>query len=235
MQCVILAGGLGTRMWPDARAVPKTMLPVAGRPFADWQLDWLADAGVTSVVYCIGYLGDQIRDHVGNGSAHGLEVQYVDEGDRLRGTGGALRLAADAGALHDRFLVLYGDSWLEVDPAAVLAAAERSGRPALMTVYENDGRFDVSNVVYAGDRVVRYEKGLEPVPDEMRWIDYGLSAFERSLIAERVPADATADLAPLCSQLATEGLLAAYLATERFYEIGSPAGLEEAEQRLKRR
>ena len=94
MQCVILAGGLGTRMWPEARTIPKTLLPVAGTPFATWQLSWLARSGIDSVVYCVGYLGQMIRDHVGDGAAWGLSVRYVDEGDaspRYRG-GAAARL-----------------------------------------------------------------------------------------------------------------------------------------------
>lgn len=232
MQCVILAGGLGTRMWPTARTVPKTLLPVAGHPFAHWQLTWLADAGCSSVVYCIGFLGEQVRDVVGDGSSWGLSVDYVDEGEELRGTAGALALAASAGVLDDRFLVLYGDSLLQVDPAAVFASAERSPLPALMTVFENNGRWDDSNVVYADGLVLRYEKGLDPVPPGMRWIDYGLSVLDRDLVEGRVPGDHPSDLAPLCRELAASRQLAGFLATERFYEIGSPAGLAEAERLL---
>lgn len=228
MQCVILAGGLGTRMWPHARTVPKTLLPVAGRPFASWQLEWLAGAGVTSVVYCIAYLGEQIREYVGDGSAWGLEVEYVDEGEELRGTAGAIRLAADAGVLEPRFLVLYGDSWLQIDPAAVHRHSEDVGLPALMTVFENEGRWDTSNVVYADGLVTRYEKGLDPIPPEMRWIDYGLQVLTRDLVLERVEAGGVSDLAPLFTELASEGQLAAFEATARFYEIGSPDGLAEA-------
>jgi NDP-sugar pyrophosphorylase family protein len=227
MQCVILAGGLGTRMWPRAQTIPKTLLPVAGRPFADWQLGWLSDAGVTSVVYCVGYLGEQVRDHVGDGSAWGLEVGYVDEGRELRGTGGALRLSHDEGALAERFLVLYGDSWLQVDPAEVYAAAGRSGLPALMTVYENNGLYDTSNVEFAEGRVVRYEKGLDPIPESMRWIDYGLSVLSRELVESRIPPDTVHDLAALFADLAHESNLAGYEAADRFYEIGSPSGLAE--------
>jgi NDP-sugar pyrophosphorylase family protein len=235
VQCVILAGGLGTRMWPDARLVPKTLLPVAGRSFADWQLGWLADAGVTSVVYCIGFLGDQIRAHVGDGSRWGLSVSYVDEGSDLRGTAGALALAAQQDVLDPRFLVLYGDSWLQIDPAAVMRASEESGRPALMTVFENLGSWDTSNVVYAGGSVLRYEKGLAPVPPEMRWIDYGLSVFTRDLIEQRVPVGAPSDLAVLCSALARSGELAGFEARHRFHEIGSPAGLGELDLLLRAR
>ena len=150
MQCVILAGGLGTRMWPETRTVPKILLPVAGKPFTSWQLSWLSRSGIGSVVYCLGHLGSQVRDYVGDGSAWDVQVRYVDEGDQLRGTAGALRLACDEGALADDFLVLYGDSWLQIDPARVLRAARERCEPAVMTVYRNDGRWDASNVVLAG-------------------------------------------------------------------------------------
>ncbi len=229
MQCVILAGGLGTRMLPETRTIPKTLLPVAGKPFATYQLAWLAKAGIDSVVYCVGHLGLQIRAHVGDGSAWGLSVRYVDEGEQLRGTAGALRLACDEDALDEDFLVLYGDSWLQVDPAAVLRTARERSEPALMTVFRNDGRWDGSNVVLADDRVTCYQKGLTPPPPEMRWIDYGLLALRRPVIAHRVPASTPQDLALLCSALAAEGLLAGLEVLERFYEIGSMSGRNELE------
>lgn len=235
MQCVILAGGLGTRMWPDARSIPKTLLPVAGRPFADWQLTWLADSGVTSVVYCIGFLGEQIREYVGDGSRWGLAVAYVDEGDELLGTAGALALAARQEALHARFLVLYGDSWLQIDPAAVMRVSVESGLPALMTVFENLGSWDTSNVVYDGSRVVRYAKGLDPVPAEMRWIDYGLSVLTRELVEQRVPSDRHSDLAALFADLAEAGQLAGFEASHRFHEIGSLTGFGELDALLRTR
>src|ERR1700735_5527977 len=229
MQCVILAGGLAPRLWAATKTVPKTLLPIAGTPFATWQLSWLARSGIDSVVYCVGHLGQQIRDHVGDGSSWGLSVRYVDEGDRLRGTAGALRLAYDTGALDEDFLVLYGDSWLQIEPAGVLRAARECREPALMTVFRNDGRWDGSNVVLEGRRVARYAKGLTAPPAEMRWIDYGLLAFRRGVIGERVPADGAQDLAPLCAALADEGLLAGLEVDRRFYEIGSVAGRDELE------
>lgn len=229
MQCVILAGGLGTRMWPEAKTIPKALLPVAGKPFATWQLSWLSRSGIESVVYCLGYLARQIREHVGSGASWGLTVRYVDEGDQLRGTAGALRLACDEGALADDFLVLYGDSWLQINPAKVLLAARERPEPALMTVFRNEGHWDTSNVVLDGTRVARYAKDLAAPPPEMRWIDYGLLAFRREVISEQVPPGGPQDLAPLCTALADEGLLAALEAEGRFYEIGSVAGRNELE------
>ena len=185
--------------------------------------------GDCSVVYCVGYLGQLIRDHVGDGSSWGLSVSYVNEGSDLRGTAGALRLAYDKGALEEDFLVLYGDSWLQIDPAAVLRAARECREPALMTVFRNDGRWDRSNVVLEGQRIARYAKRLAAPPAEMRWIDYGLLAFRHGVISERVPVDGPQDLAPLCAALADDGLLAGLEADRRFYEIGSVAGRNELE------
>jgi len=233
MQCVILAGGLGTRMWRHAQTMPKTLLPVVGLPFAWWQLNWLAESGVDSVVYSIGHFGEQVREYVQDGSAWGVRVTYVDEGEQLRGTAGAIAFAADESVLDPRFMVLYGDSWLQIDLADVLRKAEESGLPALMTVFDNHGKWDRSNVVYADGRVQRYEKGLVSAPPEMHWIDYGLSVFTRDLIDAQVIRGRPSDLAPLCTSLAAAGELAGYVAGERFYEIGSPQGLQDVEELLR--
>jgi NDP-sugar pyrophosphorylase family protein len=232
VQCVILAGGIGSRMWPETKTVPKTLLPVLGRPFADWQLSWLSGAGIESVVYCVGYLGGDVRDYVGDGGRWDLSVSYVDEGDQLRGTAGALRLAFDQGALDPDFLVLYGDSWLQVDPADVLRALRARPEPALMTVHRNDGQWDTSNVIFDGSRVIRYVKGLTERPEQMRWIDYGLTALRREVVADRVPPAMTADLAPLLTDLASEGQLAGFDVPDRFYEIGSISGRADLEKFL---
>jgi NDP-sugar pyrophosphorylase family protein len=224
-ECVILAGGVASRLGTNAGDLPKTLVPVGGRPFADHQLTWLAEQGVDSVVYCIGYRGDQIRDCVGNGERWGLKVTYVDEGSDLRGTGGALRLALDEGALEERFAVLYGDSYLGVDLPGIFAAFRSSDRPALMTVLRNEGRWDRSNADFDGALVTRYSK----TEGDFSWIDYGLSILAREVVA-RIPADEPADLADLFAELSREGQLAGFEVEERFYEIGSPEGLAELER-----
>src|ERR1700690_616468 len=121
MQCVILAGGLATRMRPLTNRIPKALIPVEGRPFVDHQLGWLAGHGVTDVVLSIGYRGDEIRAHVGDQTDLGLRVRYVDEGGDLRGTAGALRLALHEGVLEERFLVTEGDLFLQSASGAVFS------------------------------------------------------------------------------------------------------------------
>lgn len=233
LQCVILAGGIGTRMRPATEEMPKALIPVLERPFCDWQLELLAEQGVERVLYSVGYKGEMLRDHVGDGGRFGLRVSYVDEGSELRGTGGALRLALDEGALEEAFFVLYGDSYLPVDMAAIQAAWEATDDPALMTVFRNDGQWDTSNAIYADRKVVLYDKDrpAEQVA-QMHWIDYGLSVLTREVV-ERVPGNSVSDLADLTRELSREGSLAGYEVTQRFYEAGSPDGLADLETYLK--
>ncbi len=184
MQCVILAGGLGTRMRPLTDVLPKTLLPVAGRPFAWHQMQWLAAQGIDDVVYCIAHQGEQIRQYWATEPTPVRSLRYVDEGTELRGTGGALRLALDERVLDESFFVLYGDSFLPVEFAPVWSSFEASGSPALMTVLKNEGRWDRSNVIYGGGRVSLYAKNAEPsMQARMQYIDYGLSLLRRDVIA----------------------------------------------------
>jgi NDP-sugar pyrophosphorylase family protein len=234
MQCVILAGGLATRMRPITETIPKALIPVAGVPFIEHQLRWMATHGVTRAVLSIGYRGVMLADHVGDGARFGLEVRVVDEGATLRGTAGALRLALDQGALDPEFLVTYGDSFLPIDFAAVWRAFGESGAPALMTVFRNAGRWDSSNAIYREGRVVLYDKHHQTRPAaDFDFIDYGLLAMKRSVIADGVPAPRApgdkADLAELFHALSRAGRLAGLEITQRFYEIGSPEGLEDFE------
>ena len=224
-------------MRPLTDRIPKALIPIGGRPFIDHQLAWLAEHGVTDVVLCIGYRGDAIRAHFAEDDRrrHGLPVRFVDEGDDLRGTAGALRLALDEGALEPAFLVTYGDSFLPVDFAAVFGAFGGCGRPALMTVFRNDGRWDTSNVIFEGGRVVLYDKQRQTRPaGDFAYIDYGLSAMSRQVIADEVAPGARADLAALWHALSVRGDVAGFEVTQRFYEIGSPEGLEDFEQWLSR-
>jgi NDP-sugar pyrophosphorylase family protein len=218
----ILAGGRATRLGQIAVDLPKALIPVAGRPFVDHQLDLLKRNGARRVVFCVGYLGDQIEAHVGDGSAYGLEVAYAFDGDRLLGTGGAIRRALPQ--LGPVLMTLYGDAYLNIDYQAVVDAFAESDAPALMTVFRNETRWDTSNVAFQGGRVLRYDK-RSPDP-EMMYIDYGVSLYRAEAI-ERVPPDEPYDLGDLTHELAAEGLLAGYEVTQRFYEVGSFDGLDE--------
>lgn len=232
-QAVVLAGGLGTRMRPRTETVPKFLLEVAGRPFGAWLLERLAQCGYDDVVLSVAHLGHQIRDLVGGGEAFGVRAHYVDEGPELRGTGGALRLARSLGALADTFLVTYGDSYLPFDYAAPLEQLRaRPDLGAVMAVFRNRSAYDASNVELApdGERVLRYEKGSnDPALDH---IDYGATAL-RAAALDDYPDGARFGFDQLQTKLAREGRMGAHVAAERFYEIGSEAGLADLDARLR--
>jgi N-acetyl-alpha-D-muramate 1-phosphate uridylyltransferase len=222
----LLAGGLGTRLGETVRDTPKPLLPVAGEPFLLHQLRLLASYGVRRVVLCVGYLGELIEAGIGP-ERFGIEIAYSYDAPGLDGTLGAIRRAEPL--LGERFLILYGDTYLRVDYAGAARVWEESGAPGLMVVLRNEGRWDTSNALYADGRVVAYDKRAPTAA--MHWIDYGLGGLTAAAL-DRVPGTET-DLSGLYHDLAAAGELCGYEATERFYEIGTPAALAEADTFLR--
>jgi N-acetyl-alpha-D-muramate 1-phosphate uridylyltransferase len=223
----ILAGGLGTRLGHLVADTPKPLLEIAGRPFLVHQLELLRRHGARRIVLCVGYLGERIEARIGDGADLGVTVRYVYDSPELDGTAGAIRNALPE--LGDRFLVLYGDTYLRIDYAGVAEAFRASGKLALMTVLRNEGAWDVSNAVYANDLVSRYDK--EHPDPQMKWIDYGLGALRREAL-DVAGADEP-HLSAVYRELAARGQLAGYEATERFYEIGTAAALAETDAFLR--
>jgi NDP-sugar pyrophosphorylase family protein len=215
-------------MHPHTLRVPKSMLEVAGRPFVEWQLERLLAGGFEDVVMCVAHLGGLIRDHVGDGKRFGVRVCWSEEGPELRGTGGALRAALPL--LEPTFLVTYGDSYLPFDYAAPLRIlADHDDCDGVMAVFKNAGRWDASNVSTDGTWVLRYEKGAKE--SAFDHIDYGATALRRDAVSQ-LDTNEPVGLDALQRKLAACRRLRACVARERFYEIGSPAGLAELERYL---
>jgi NDP-sugar pyrophosphorylase family protein len=223
----VLAGGLATRLRPITEKIPKSLVPVAGRPFLAHQLELLHARGLRRAVLCIGYLGEMIQRDFGDGRDYGIHLDYSFDGPKLLGTGGAIKRALPL--LGTEFFVLYGDSYLPLEYRPVADCFRRSGLAGLMTVYRNEGLYDTSNVVFRDGQIAVYDKKLR-LP-EMRHIDYGLSLFKASVFDDYAD-DQPFDLAEVMGRLVREKQLAGYEVPERFYEIGSPAGLAELETLL---
>ncbi len=224
----ILAGGLATRLRPTTERTPKALLSVAGEPFLVHQLRLLHSEGFRKIVLCVGYLSEMIEARIGDGKGLGLQIDYSFDRPTLLGTGGALKRAISK--LGERFLVIYGDSYMPVSYTAVVEAFVRSRKPALMTIFENEGRWDTSNVRFEGGEIHQYDKKRR-TPD-MRHIDYGISVLSAEVFAgfrDNVPFD----LADLYSHLVSRKQMAAYEVKQRFYEIGSPEGLAELDALLR--
>jgi NDP-sugar pyrophosphorylase family protein len=220
---------MATRLRPITEKIPKLLVEVAGEPFFSHQLRLLKKNGLTKIVLCVGYLGEMIVEQYGDGAKWGVRIDYAFDGPKLLGTGGALIAALPK--LGDAFYVLYGDSYLPINYRAVGDFFLRSGKLGLMTVFENHGRYDASNVQFADGEIKIYDKKNQT--PAMHHIDYGLGVF-RAAAFDGFPRDAVVDLAEVQKSLVARRQLAGYEMKERFYEIGSHEGLAELDALLKK-
>jgi NDP-sugar pyrophosphorylase family protein len=223
----ILAGGLATRLRPITETVPKSLLEVNGEPFVVHQLRLLKSKGIRLVVLCLGHLGELVERAIGSGSTLGIQVDYSSDGPALLGTAGAIKNALPK--LGESFFVMYGDSYLPCDYAAIARSFESAGVLGMMTVFRNEGKWDSSNVEFEAGKILAYSKANRT--QRMRYIDYGLGIF-RAEAFHRLPAGKPCDLTELYADLLQRKQLAAFEVRERFYEIGSPAGLRETAEFL---
>ncbi len=226
----ILAGGLATRLRPVTGTLPKALVEVAEKPFAVHQVELLQQHGVKEVAWLVGYRADQIEDALGDGSRWDMRFIYVHDGPVLLGTAGALRRALPR--LGPTFFVMYGDSYLECDFADVERVFLERRCSAMMTVYRNEGQFDTSNVEFESGQILRYDKQIRT--ESMHHIDWGLGVFQASAF-DLYPPELSLDLATVYQDLLVAGQLTGYEVPNRFYEIGSPAGIADTDVYLRRK
>jgi NDP-sugar pyrophosphorylase family protein len=198
------------------------MIPVGGKPFLEHQLSLLERNGIDDFVICVGYLGEQVEAHFGDGGEWGVRIRYSRDGEALLGPAGALKGAERL--LGGRFFVTYGDAYLRLDYGAMMASLTRAGKLGMMAVYENRGRYGMSDVAVEEGYVVRYDK--KAAPGEMAWVNFGVSALSKRSLG-LIPSGAACGEEEFYGKLITRRELLAFEARERFYEIGTPASLEE--------
>jgi len=223
MQAVILAGGLGTRLLPLTREVPKPMVPVRGAPYLEHQLRFLGEQEIRNIVMLVGYLGRQIEDYFRDGSDFGLAIHYSREETPL-GTGGALVQAKPL--LDETFLLIYGDSFLSVDYADIRRRLEAPVE-AVIAVYDNlrEDTGVPNNIALDGQSfVTRYEKNSDA--PGLTHVDAGVVAMQRSALERCDTAKAFSLEKQLYPKLIVNRQLLGYPTGQRFYDIGTPEGLK---------
>ena len=229
MQVAILGGGLAARLGDLTRNRPKSMLEVLGKPFLEYQLEFLRRGGINSVVLCLGHMGEQIERRFGDGSRHGVNIKYSFE-DKLLSTAGALKNAEHL--LDDIFFTIYGDSYLFLDFNLAMSYFKSQNKLALMTVYKNHDRYDESNTVVEGNLVKKFSKTEKT--KSMVYIEYGLNLFRKEVL-ELIPENQSYSLDDLFPRLIEKEELLAFEVTERFYEIGSLQGISDFEDFVRRK
>ncbi|MHB8565635.1 MAG: sugar phosphate nucleotidyltransferase [Nitrososphaerales archaeon] len=229
MQAVILAGGLGTRLGSLTNNVPKPMIPVNGKPFLEHEINLLKENGITEYVFCVGYLGEMIQSHFGNGEKFGVNIQYNFDGPKLLGPAGALKQAESM--LHGSFFVTYGDAYLRANYHDIMECLLRSDKLALMAVYQNDNKFAKSDLAVKDGLVTKYDKKNQS--KEMTWINFGVSAMKKDAL-QFIPSGRECGEEEFYGELIKRNQLIAYPVVNRFYEIGNPDSLKEFEQFMTR-
>ena len=223
---MILAGGLGTRLWPVTRDIPKPMAPVAGAPYLEHQLRLLQRQGILDILLLTGHLGDRIESYFGDGGRLGVQIRYSREPSPL-GTGGALRRARSL--LAERFLLIYGNSLLPIDYAAVYRTLEAAAVEGLVVVYDNRPiDTSVRNNIELDERgfVIRYDKSC--ADGDCHYVEAGVLAFDRSVV-ESIPEGVASLENDAFPKLIGRRQLFAYQTRQRFYDIGTPERLRAIE------
>ena len=228
---LILAGGLGTRLRPVLPGLPKGLAPVGDRPFLQIQIELLREQGARHFVLCVGHLAGQIREAFGDGAALGVRIDYSVEGERLLGTGGALRLADRF--FRPRALVLNGDTYLAADYERLVGAHReentRSGALATLTVSRADdgSRFGTVLLDATGRYVAGFREKEAAPAGGAGWLNAGAYVVERAFldhVAPDAPASLERDVFP--GVLRSGGRVAAATCAEPFYDIGTPRDLQ---------
>jgi len=218
IRVAILAGGRGTRLGPLTRDLPKPMIAIRGRPFLERVIESFAERGLRDLVFLIGYRGEVIEKHFGDGRRLGVRIDYSREREPL-GTGGAVREARHL--LGDRFLLTYGDVYRRFDYDRFVRAHDE---PSL-AVYR---RMSVGNCDIEGDRVIRFDKRAPELP----YIDAGFCLMPASTI-DLLPASGACSFEEtVFPRLAQERRLACEVVDQNFFEIGTPEELRRAEAAL---
>lgn len=227
MQVVILAGGLGTRLRPITEKIPKCLAPVGDRPFLHYLLELLKQRGTTDVVICTGYLGEQVEDHFGDGRRSGLRIRYSREKQTLLGTGGALKLAEQM--LDEHFLVVNGDTYLDVDYGDIYRAFTACGRRSLIVAYRV-GEGERSDLEIGGDMLVsRYDKGSG---GHLAYVNAGVLGLKREVVSGIEPGRPVSLEKEVFPLLIKDGQMAAFVTGQRFFDIGTFSSLKGFENSL---
>lgn len=227
MQAVILVGGLGTRLRPITYKIPKSMVDINGRPFLYYQIVLLKRYGIKDILLCIGYLGEQIRVYFGNGENFGVNISYSVEKTPL-GTGGALKNAERL--LNDAFIIMYGDTYLEINYREFIDFFSQSKTMGAIVVSRTKNK-SISNIkLDKDDFVVDYQKNKMM---DFDYIDAGTQIFKKDIV-DLIPKNRKVSLEEeIFPLLIHKKQLKAFITKKRFYDMGTARRLQKIKELLK--
>jgi len=229
----ILAGGMGTRLRERTGDLPKSMVPIMGKPVLQHQIELCKRHGFNDIALLVQHRHKKISDYFGDGSAYGVKLRYAIE-DEPRGTAGALRDALPM--LADRFLVLYGDTFMDVDLRKLWLAHEYFGVNGTLFLHPNDHPQDSDLVDIDAHGVVRAILPYpHPVGREVRnLVNAALYVLDRAGLEDVTPDEGKSDIAkhmfPRMLELGRP--LYGYVSPEYIKDMGTPERLDKVERDL---
>jgi NDP-sugar pyrophosphorylase family protein len=218
---VILAGGLATRLGKLTEKIPKSLLRINNEPFLYWQLKLLEEYEFTEVYLLISHFENQILDFIGDGSKFNLKINHISDGEIPLGTGGAI--LKNLSKLPEKFFLLYGDSYLDIDYSKMEKYYMQGDFDFLMGICSNKGQYNFNpNVVFSSGKVQKYSKNENN--SSMEYEDFGVSLISKSVFLN-FKGEEYKDLGSITSVLADQGTISGYLFQEKYYEVGSEIGI----------
>ncbi len=216
MQVVILAGGLGTRLRPLTNKIPKVMIPIKEKPFLEYILELLKKNNLEDVLLCIGYSGDQIKSYFEDGKKIGMNISYSFEKELL-GTGGALKNAQRI--LEKEFIVINGDTFLDIDFQDIISYFHKQQKLATMVVFQNQPKIMRNNIeINNKNEVINYNKEKE---EKTNYVDAGVQVFKKDIL-KLIPSNKNVSLEEeIFPILIQKKEMLAYSTNQRFYDIGT--------------
>jgi len=224
-----LAGGRGTRLGPLTDTRPKPMVEFHGKPFLEYIVEMLREQGFERVLMLLGYLPEVIQNHFGDGSRLGVGIEYsVTEPDDL--TGHRMRVAADL--LDPSFLLLYCDNYWPMRFDDMWHRFQRSGAPAMVTIYSNADGYTRDSVRVNGDGWVEVFDRSRTKPG-LKGVEISYALLDRSVL-ELLPEEDVLFEEGVYPTLVERGELLAYVTGHRYYSVGSLKRLPLTERFLAR-
>jgi len=226
-QAVLLCGGLGTRLYPLTYDIPKSMIPFGDKPFLEILVEYFKTQGIQKFVFCNGHLHEHIEEHFGDGSQFDVEIVHSVELEPL-GTGGALLNARHL--LDEQFFFAFGDSYLPLELRHLARIQKENNAHGVISIYLNNDNIAQNNIRIMPDgRILDYIK--KNPPDSMNGLEAGLSLFNRDIL-DHAPERIFSLEEAIFPKLINTGSLFGLLTDQKFYDIGTPEGLELARKNI---
>jgi len=223
MQIIILSGGFGTRLYPLTKNLPKALIQINGKPFIEYQLDYLIKKGFKKFHLCLGFKSNLIVDFISKNQKFNQITTFSEDGEKALGTGGSIIKSYNY--LDDIFCITYGDTLLPINYKKPISFFNKNNFDMVMTIYKNNKITDKYNILYKKNLIKKYDKGNKI--NNLNCIDYGFLITKKEVFKKKYSKGMKVDLVEIINKLIIEQKVAGYEVKKPFYEIGNHESLKK--------